>query len=203
MNKGIDVSSFQGEIDFEKVKQSGVDFVIIKAGEQYTESKWFVKNYTKAKAAGLNVGAYWYSRALSEEEAQKEAECCIKAISGRQLEYPIYIDLEEKSQFDKGTELCSNIVDVFCKALQNAHFYPGLYISRAPLQAHISEEVAKSYALWIAEYASSCGYKGDFGVWQYSGSGSCEGVNGKVDLDYGYVDYPTIIKSGKFNGFDK
>lgn len=203
MTHGIDISGYQGDVDFEKVKQSGIDFVIIKAGEQYAESKSFSANYAKAKAAGLHVGAYWFSRAMSAEDAQAEAECCVKTISGKQFDYPIYYDLEDPKQFEKGKDVCSKIVDTFCKALEDSQYYPGLYMSRFPLQAYISEEVARRYALWIAEYATECGYSGDFGLWQRSGSGSCPGINGSVDLDNGYVDYPSIIKRAGLNGYGK
>lgn len=203
MNKGIDISGYQGEIDFEKVKQSGVDFVLIKADEKYSQSESFSTNYMKAKAAGLHVGAYWFSRAMSAEDAQKEAECCIRTISGKQFDYPIYYDLEDPRQFNKDKVSCSGIVNLFCKALEDSQYFSGLYMSRSPLETYISEEVAKRYALWIAEYASQCHYDGDFGIWQYSGSGSCAGITGTVDLDYGYIDYPSIIKHSGLNGYGK
>lgn len=118
--------------------------------------------------------------------------------SGKQFDYPIYYDLEDPRQFNKGSAFCSGIVDLFCKALEDSQYFSGLYMSRSPLETYISEEVAKRYALWIAEYASQCHYDGDFGIWQYSGSGSCAGITGTVDLDYGYIDYPSIIKNHKF-----
>lgn len=100
--KGIDVSQYQQSIDFKKVKASGVDFVIIRAGfGKYANQKdpYFEKNYKAAKAAGLKVGAYWYSYAASVEDAKAEAQTCINAIKGKTFEYPIYFDLEERSQF--------------------------------------------------------------------------------------------------------
>lgn len=99
MVKGIDVSTFQGNIDFKKVKASGIDFVILRAGygrETSQKDAKFEQNYKNAKAAGLKVGAYWYSYADSVEDAKKEAEACISVIKGKQFEYPIYFDLEEK-----------------------------------------------------------------------------------------------------------
>ena len=199
MNKGIDVSGYQGDIDFQKVKQSGIDFVIIKAGEQYNKSGSFEENYKKAKAAGMHIGAYWFSRAMSADDARKEASFCITTISGKQFDYPIYWDLEDARQFQKGKNFCSEIVDVFCQALEGAGYFAGLYISRAPLQTYISDEVAKRYALWIADYSTKYSYSS--GIWQYSGQGSCSGINGPVDLDYGYTDYPSIIKSKGLNGY--
>jgi GH25 family lysozyme M1 (1,4-beta-N-acetylmuramidase) len=87
--------------------------------------------------------------------------------------------------------------------LEEAGYYAGLYISRSPLQTYISDTVAKRYALWIAEYASKCNYSGSYGMWQYSSSGKVSGVSTNVDLDYCYVDYPTLIKGAGLNGFAK
>ena len=200
MVKGIDVSKFQGVVDYEKVKVSGVDFVIIKAGEKYSKNEMLEINYAGAKSAGLHVGAYWYSRALSAAEAKNEAASCISALSGKQLDYPVYFDLEEQVQFDRGRAFCSEIVSAFCDALEAAGYFAGLYISRSPLQNYITDEVAKRYALWIAEVGSKCKYNGSYGIWQY-GVGSCPGISGNVDLDFGYVDYPSIIVGGGFNGY--
>lgn len=201
MFKGIDVSIYQGVIDFEKVKASGIDFVIIKAGENNFTDKNFESNYAGANAAGLHIGAYWYSHALNADEAKKEAEYCIAALSGKQFDYPIYYDIERKDQFAQGKAVCSEIVSSFCNTLEAAGYFAGLYISRCPLQAYITPEVAKRCALWIAEYGSKCNYSGTYGVWQYSGHGSCPGISGEVDLDYGYIDYPSIIIGGGFNGY--
>lgn len=108
--KGIDVSQHQGKIDFSAVKKSGIDFVIIRAGYgKYSKQKdpYFEQNYKNAKAAGLSVGAYWYSYAASAEDAKNEAKTCLEAIKNKKFEYPIYFDLEESSQFSKGKNFCS------------------------------------------------------------------------------------------------
>ncbi|MCM1380726.1 MAG: glycoside hydrolase family 25 protein [Muribaculaceae bacterium] len=206
MIRGIDVSKWQGEIDFAKVKASGIAFVIIRAGYGKLASQkdpCFEKNYAKAKAAGLGVGAYWYSYASSVSEACREAEACLEVIKGKRFEYPVYFDLEEKKQFDKGKNFCSEIVKAFCNALENAGYFAGLYISRSLLQTHITEEVAKRYTLWIAEYGGKCRYGGDYAMWQYSSKGRIDGISGDVDLDYCYRNFPSVIKNGGFNGFGK
>lgn len=207
--KGIDVSYYQGEIDFKKVKAAGVDFVIIRAGygnalayPKQNDSR-FEEYYKNAKAAGLNVGAYWYSYADSVEAAKQEAKSCLAAIKGKTFEMPIYFDLEEQKQFAKGKTFCDSIVKAFCNELEEAGYFAGLYISRIPLQNYISSDVAKRYALWVAEYGSKCKYDGDYGVWQYSSTGKVNGISANVDLDYLYEDYPSIIKKGGFNGFKK
>ena len=204
--KGIDVSQFQGNIDFGKVRKSGVDFVIIRAGfGRYAHQKdpFFEQNYKRAKAAGLKVGAYWYSYAASVEDAKAEAQTCINAIKGKTFEYPIYFDLEERSQFAKGRAFCNSLVKTFCNVLEHAGYWAGLYISRSPLQQYISASVAKRYALWLAEYGSKCNYGGTYGMWQYTSSGKVSGISGNVDMDICYVDYPSVIKAKGLNGFKK
>ena len=202
--KGIDVSQYQQSVDFKKVKASGVDFVIIRAGfGKYANQKdpYFEKNYKAAKAAGLKVGAYWYSYAATVVEAKAEAQTCINAIKGKTFEYPIYFDLEERSQFAKGRAFCNSLVKTFCNALEHAGYWAGLYISRSPLQTYITNDVARRYALWIAEYNSKCNYGGTYGMWQYSSKGKVSGVSVPVDMDYCYVDYPSVIKAKGLNGF--
>lgn len=202
--KGIDVSKWQGNIDWSKI--NNVDFVIIRAGygrEISQKDETFERNYAGAKAAGLNVGAYWYSYADSVEDAKKEARVCIEVLKGKQFEMPIYFDLEEKKQFDKGKQFCSELVKAFCNELEKAGYFAGLYISRWYLQNYITEDVAKRYALWIAEYGTKLNYVGQYGMWQNSSTGAISGINGNVDTDICYVDYPSIIKKGSFNGFGK
>lgn len=203
---GIDVSKYQGSIDFKKVKAAGIDFVIIKAGYGRLASQRdpnFETNYKNAKNAGLDVGAYWYSYAVSAEDVKKEAAACLEVIKGKKFEYPIYFDLEEKSQFAKGKSFCTGLVKAFCGEIEKAGYFTGLYISRSPLQQYIASDTAKKYALWIAEYNSSCNYSGSYGIWQYTSSGRVNGISGNVDRDHCYVDYPSAIKKAGLNGYPK
>lgn len=204
--KGIDVSQYQQGVDFKKVKASGVDFVIIRAGYgKYANQKdpCFESHYKAAKAAGLKVGAYWFSYATTAAEAKAEATACLSVIKGKTFEYPIYFDLEERSQFAKGRSFCDSLVKTFCNALEHAGYWAGLYISRSPLQQYISASVAKRYALWVAEYGSRCNYGGTYGMWQYSSTGKVSGISGNVDMDICYVDYPAKIEAAGLNGFKK
>lgn len=206
MIKGIDVSKWQGNINFQKVKDSGISFVIIRAGYGKLPSqkdKCFEENYCKAKASGLDVGVYWYSYAMSVDEAREEAKACLSVIKGKQFEYPVYFDLEEQKQFSKGREFCDSIVNAFCGELEKNVYFAGLYISRSPLERFISESTAKKYALWVAEYNSKCRYNGDYGMWQYSSKGKVNGIGGNCDMNYCYKNYPSIIKNGGFNGYGK
>ena len=204
--KVIDVSEWQDNIDFAKVKADGVTGVIIRAGYgkyDYQRDKMFDANYAKAKAAGLDCGVYWYSYADSTASAIEEARVCMSIIKGKKFEYPIYFDLEEPSQFSRGRAFCDSIVKAFCGELEKHGYFAGLYISRSPLQTYISSDVAERYALWVAEYASKLNYNGTVGMWQYSSTGKVNGINGNVDMDECYIDYPKLIKDGGFNGYTK
>ena len=204
--RGIDISQFQGNVNFNKVKKAGIEFVIIRAGFGRYESQsdpYFEKNYKATKAAGLHVGAYWYSYAQSVDDAKQEAKVCMKIIKGKQFDFPIFFDLEERSQFAKGGDHCDSLVKAFCGELEKNGWFAGLYISRSPLQTYISPTVAKRYALWVAEYGSRCNYNGSYGIWQYSSTGRILGISGNVDLDVSTVDYPSVIRNGGFNGYAK
>ncbi len=204
MMKGIDVSSHNGTINFNKVKKAGIEFVIIRAGygrEISQKDTNFETNYKAAKAAGLKVGAYWYSYAISKSDAINEAETCIKVISGKQFEMPIYFDIEERKQFSKGKTFCSDLVKAFCNTLEKAGYFAGFYTSRSGVSNYISEDVAKRYALWIAEWGNKANYSGQYGMWQSSSTGKVKGISGSVDLDTSYLDYPAIIKRKGLNGF--
>ena len=202
--KGIDVSQYQQNIDFKKVKASGVDFVIIRAGfGKYANQKdpYFESHYKAAKAAGLKVGVYWFSYATTAAEAKAEAVACLSVIKGKTFEYPIYFDVEGKSLV--GRTAVSAMCKAFCNALEAAGYWAGIYISRSPAQTMLEASVAKRYALWVAEYGSRCNYGRTYGMWQYSSTGRVSGISGNVDMDICYVDYPAKIKAAGLNGFKK
>ncbi len=203
MTKGIDVSSWQENIDFKKVKKSGIKFVIIRAGfgTRTEPDKYFERNYKEARDAGLNVGAYWYSYAENGSQALAEARACLSVIAGKKFDFPIFYDLEEQSQFVRGIDFCSNLVRIFCNELEENNCFAGLYTSRYPLQNYIYRDVASRYAVWVAEYNPKLNYRWNYGMWQYSATGRVDGIEGNVDLDYCYVDYPKMIKSAGLNGY--
>ena len=202
---GIDVSVHNGKIDFARVKEAGIQFVIVRAGlGKYAKQKdaRFEENYAGAKAAGIPVGAYWYSYAVTPEEAIEEARVCIEVLKGKQFEFPIWFDQEEKASLDTGKANCSAMVRAFCNELEKAGYFAGLYTSRAFLQTHIEDDIKTRYALWIAEWGDKLNYTGTVGIWQ---TGTCRvnGITGDVDNDICYTDYPTRIKSKGLNGYGK
>ena len=160
---------------------------------------YFETNYKNAKAAGVKVGAYWYSYAKSTSDASKEAKAILRLLKGKKFEWPIYYDIEEKSIFNAG--IASSISKTFCKALEAAHYYCGIYASASALNSHFSSEVKKAYTIWVAHWdASKPAYSGSYGVWQYK-VGSTSGVSGRCDLDYGYIDFEPVMKKNHLNGY--
>lgn len=201
--KGVDVSHYQGNIDFAKLKKS-VDFVIMQAGYgKYTSQtdQCFERNYAGCKNQGIPCGAYWFSYATTADEAKLEAKACLEVIKGKQFEYPIYYDVEGKSLTDRTA--VSAMCNAFCETIEKAGYFAGIYMSRSPAQTYLDSATAKRYALWLAEYGSKLNYSGTYGMWQYSSTGKVNGISGNADCNYCYEDYPKIIKDGGFNGFKK
>ena len=204
MKNGIDVSRWQGDIDWSKVK---TDFCIMQAGygrETSQKDICFDKNYAGCKSAGIPCGAYWYSYATSEDEARLEAKACLEIIKGKQFEYPIYYDVEEQRILSLGRDKVSAIIKTFCGELERAGYFVGIYMSAYPLGNLVSEDVRSRYAVWVAHYGvTKPVYQGAYGVWQKSSTGTIPGISGNVDLNEAYEDYPEIIKAAGLNGFSK
>lgn len=202
--KGIDVSVHNGSIDWQKVKNAGIQFVILRAGygrELSQKDTKFEENYKNAKAAGVPVGAYWYSYAMSEDEARLEADVFLSVISGKQFEMPVYFDLEEKKQFDLGKKKVSAIMRAFLENVEKAGYFVGLYGSASSLTTHTADNIKSRYTIWLAHWTDQTNYSGAYGIWQYSSEGKVNGISGNVDMDICYNDFPTIIKNKKLNGF--
>lgn len=208
--KGIDVSRHQGAVDFAKVKSAGVQFVILRAGfgrETSQKDTCFESNYAKAKAAGLPVGAYWYSYANSPEDARKEAKACLEVIKGKQFEFPVWYDIEYEPDILAMTRAArTECVKAFCDTLEAAGYYSGVYCSRDFLANKLDAGSLKAYDVWVAAYTGSStpgNVALPYGMWQYSSTGKVNGVSGNVDMDYAYKDYASIITKAGLNGFSK
>ena len=204
--KGIDVSVHNGKIDWQKVRAAGIDFAILRAGYgklAKQKDDCFEDNYAGAKAAGIPVGAYWYSYAMSEDEARMEADVFLYVIKGKQFEFPVYFDLEEKKQFDSGKEKESAIMRAFLERVEAAGYFVGLYGSASSLVTHTADDIKSRYTIWLAHWVDKTNYTGAYGIWQHSEKGSVDGINGNVDLDIGYKDFPSIIKAKGLNGWGK
>ena len=202
--KGIDVSVHNGNIDWQKVKNAGIDFAILRAGYGRLASQKderFEQNYSGAKAAGIPIGAYWYSYAMSEDEAWLEADVFLSVIKGKQFEFPVYYDVEEKKQFALGKEKVSAIMQAFLERVEAAGYFVGLYGSASSLTTHTADDIKSRYTIWLAHWCNQTNYTGAYGIWQHSEKGRVDGISGNVDLDIGYKDFPTIIKGKGLNGY--
>lgn len=205
--KGIDVSRYQGSIDFNKVKASGIEFVMIRCGTGYGQKACkdvkFETYYKQAKAAGLKVGTYFYSYAPSVTQARAEAAWVLDWIKGKQFDYPIVFDMEEQRVAKLGKAKVSAIAIAFCSVVEHAGYYVSIYSSKSWIESYYVSEVYEQFDLWVAQWASKCTYKGNYGMWQYTDKGIVPGVTGGVDCNIAYKDYPTIIKNAGLNGFTK
>ena len=203
---GIDVSQWQGVINWAQAKNT-VQFALIRAGYGNTLSypkqidTQYETNYKGCKANGIPVGVYFYSYAKTTAEAQREADSCIALLKGKQFEYPIFYDVEEAATFKTGKT--NEIIKAFADKLEAAGYWVGIYIYRSAAQKYLSEQTRTRYSMAIAEYASQLHYSGEYGIWQNSSSWTVPGINGRVDHDYCYKDYPTRIKEKGLNGYPK
>ena len=161
--KGIDVSYCQKEIDWEATKASGlVDFAIFQAGygREYDQvDVQFERNYSECKRLGIPCGAYWFSYAMSADEAKREAQVFLQTIKGKLFEYPVYMDLELAKQFALGKAACSEMADAFLSTMEQAGYYAGLYCSTYYLDKYLSDSVKSRYTIWCAQYASNAPIK--------------------------------------------
>ena len=202
---GIDISVWQGNVDFAAVKKQGfAKFVIMRAGFGRfvtQEDIRFSSYYSGCRANGLPAGAYWYSYADTPEAARIEANTCAQVLGNRKFEYPIAFDIEEPSVLAKPAEELAAIIDAFCSELEKKGYYTVLYCSSFYLNNCIPRWVWERYDVWCAHYnVSRPTFVGKYGIWQY-GLGKCDGINGDVDVDYCYRDYPAIIREKHLNGY--
>lgn len=202
--KGIDVSTFQGNIDWARVKKDGVQFAMLRGGfGRYETDEQFEKNYEGAKAAGVPVGVYHYTYADTVDKAVQEADFCISYLKGKQLEYPIAFDIEDASISNLTKALLTEIVTAFCDRVEKAGYYVVVYASKSWFTSKLNKTKLTRFDKWVAQWSEECTYTDAYGLWQYSNSGNIKGISGRVDLDYAYKDYPTIIKNAGLNGFSK
>lgn len=201
-----DLSHHNGSVDFTKVKAKGINGVIIRTGYGIKNvkqiDKRFEEYYKKAKAAGLYVGAYHYSYAATAEGAESEAAFMLEIVKGKEFELPLYGDFEEQSKLTKDT--CTAMVKAFCNKLEAAGAWAGIYSYDTFFRDKLTEDIPKRYSTWVARVENvqpKCVDVDNVAIWQYSWKGKIDGINGDVDLDYCYKDFPSIIKRKGLNKF--
>lgn len=194
MLKGIDVSVWQGSIDWSKTKDE-IDFAILRAGYGRHVSQKddrFEEYYAACEKYNIPKGAYWFSYATTKDEAIQEAKACIECLKGKKFEYPILFDIEHSTQTN--TAVASAIIPAFCDTIRAAGYYPGIYSYYSFLKSYVPSSVYSKYDIALAHYASSTPWTQKT-IWQYSSTGRVAGISGNVDLDYCYVDnYPEKLK---------
>ena len=193
---GIDVSRHNGTIDWNAVKASGVDYVIIRCGYRGSstgaliEDQNFKTNIKGATSAGLKVGVYVFSQAVDEVEAVKEASLAVSLVKGYNLTYPIFIDTEASGgradKIDRATRTA--VVNAFCQTVASAGYKPGIYASKTWFEDKLNMGEVSGCKIWLAQYAAAATYK-KYDMWQYSSKGKISGISTEVDLNYSYMGY--------------
>ncbi|WP_164489111.1 glycoside hydrolase family 25 protein [Ruminococcus sp. Marseille-P6503] len=193
---GIDVSSWQGVIEWNRVKSSrNRHFAMLRAAYGLERDDRFEENYREAVKAGIPVGAYLYSLALNEQEAAAEADFMLELIRGKDLRYPVALDIEERSQARLGKERVSAIAEAFCSRIQSAGYYAMIYSYESFLTSLLDESVLRKYDIWAADIGATPSIS--YGIHQYSFRGQVEGIKGGCDLDVSLKNYPEIISQMK------
>ena len=185
--KCIDVSTWQGSIDFNKVKSAGYNYVIIRAGygkEKSQKDNMFETNYKNAKSAGLKVGAYWFSYAMSPSTATAEADACLSCIKGKKFELPVYYDMEYQPAMSTSNSNYTKMAVNFCNKLKSNGFKSGVYSSASVYDYLLNRKTLKNngISIWNAEWYIKPSITCD--VWQYSEKGQVNGINTSVDMNY-------------------
>ena len=193
--KGVDVSRYQGSIDWKAVADSGVDFAMIRTG--YGSEDWdnqtdpyFTTNYTNAKAAGIKVGAYHAAYATSVGMAEAEADFCLHILGGRKLDYPVAYDVETSAVAGLSDDLTGQVVQAFCKKIQAAGYQVIIYSYYNYYNANLKSPLVAQYDTWIAHTGVDRTPFSPYTMWQY-GLRSVPGVSGSCDVDYSFYDYST------------
>lgn len=195
--KGIDVSEFQGKIDWEKVKNSGVEFAILRCGYGMDFSNQddveYERNANECERLGIPYGVYLMSYANTVEKARSEAKHVLRLIEGRKISLGVWYDIE-----DNGTsgainkETLTNIINTFCNTIKNAGHRVGVYANLNWLENKIEKTIKDNYDIWVAQYYSKCEYEGKYIMWQHTSSGKVNGISTNVDMNILYEDLPVI-----------
>lgn len=203
MNSGIDISKYQGTVDFDRLKAEGkTDFVMIRAvstnsGGLYIDP-YFERNYAECKRVGIPCGVYYYTYAANKATADAELQLLRKALDGKSFEYPIAVDVEENTLKPLSAEALTELVAYAAKTIESWGCYAAVYTYTNYRQTELRPEMLSGFDLWIADYR---GTRPSFphGMWQYSSKGRVAGITGYVDTNYAYKDYPHLINAAGLN----
>ena len=208
LGEGVDLSHHNGDVDFEALKASGISFVILRLGTSKTPDERFEEYYTAARAAGLNIGVYFYTYADSVAAAKADAAWVIEQLSERSFEYPIFYDIEDESLSGLDSGLLTDIALTFCDELVAAGYYPGVYTNKRWMADHLEiERISGVYDIWLASWIVTgeniSDYSDDFSMWQYTATGEVDGVDTVVDRNGVYRDFPAWIAKFGYNNLER
>lgn len=192
--KGIDVSQWQGYIDWQAVKNDGIQFAFVRAGHGgHTLDTCFQQNMVNANAAGIPVGVYFYSTAQNEAQAVQDAQFVIRSMKGYLVSYPVVIDLEDSSQAHLSKQQIGRIAKAYCDEIRAAGYTPMVYCNENWYRNMIDVSMVSDVEMWVARWGNT--YSSDIprDIWQSCSTGRVAGINGNVDIDFGYPDYTKII----------
>ncbi len=194
---GIDVSKWQKDIDWDKVKKAGIEFAVIRCGYRgkstgtLVEDPYFAQNIKAAKAAGVKVGIYFYSQAVNEVEAVEEASMAISLLGRYKPDYPIFIDTESAGGDGRadslGVEQRTKVCEAFCATIESAGYESGVYASRNHYNKKMEMSNLENYTIWLAEYREEPMYQGYYHMWQYTSKGQVDGIAGNVNMNISYL----------------
>lgn len=196
--KGIDVSKWNGDINWEKVKKAGIDFCIIRTGYSETVDYKFKYNIEEAIDNGLQIGVYHFSYATTNAEAKEEAEFCLKLIKPykKYITLGVWFDYEYDSVnysrrygVNPTKESVTSLAKTFCSTVEKNGYSTGIYTNLDFSSNYFTKEVLNKYPTWFACWESKMTYKDDFVMWQYTDSGRVDGINGKVDMNWYFIGY--------------
>ena len=191
MLRGTDISEFNGTVDFTKIK-GNFDFVILRCGYggDYTnqDDEEFARGAAECERLGIPYGVYLYSYANSTDGAKGEADHTLRLISGKKIPYGVWYDLEDPS-ITSGTDELAQICVTYLDKIIAAGFHAGIYANLSWFENRLTSPLLTKYDKWVAQWNSTCDYKGSYGIWQYTSDGSIDGLDGRFDLNYAYKDY--------------
>lgn len=200
LSRGIDVSRWQGDIDWKQVASDDVSFVMLGTRSKGAVDPYFHKNIKEASAAGIKVGVYIYSLATTTDMAVQEADFVLDLIYDYPVSYPVAFDMEDSTQAALTKDQLADIANAFCSRISQAGYYPIIYANDNWL-ANRLDMSKMNYPVWVARYSARPVYQNPV-MWQATSSGSVKGINGRVDIDYQYKDFSSVIPANTWRTID-
>lgn len=206
MKKGIDVSAYQGRIDWTKVKPY-IDFAILRCGFgndiKSQDDVYYERNAAMCNDLNIPFGVYLYSYATTLDEARSEVFHTLRLIKGKKLEYPVFLDVEDKRQMALPKDKLIEIVKYYCEEMEKEGYYVGIYSSLDRFKSNLDTKELDSYDKWVAEWNEEFTYHGKSGMWQNTSFEELAGISGRVDGDVAFYDYPKVIRDAGLNHLEE